>query len=299
MAQWDNPYKNTVREIVTDTSQKQIGVGIFLPGKDCLCLRTAMDYGVIGYRTQLLLAERDQQHLPRIAAFLRKRQWQRPPHLHPSDLEHINLDSLLRGEPVDLAYLDYCVSLNGVWLRWLRRELCPVLTVGSHVIITVRRNFRRNSFVPPFRQLLADYGRRYMQMVTADLVHCKRGGSLHKRTKAATTIPRATVYEHDGQQITPYFHNTSAEITAAISLALAPRCLQITDCFEYSPAGFAGSHMVVLGFAVEAESRRTYLPPVQLEDRFLRLLDWTNDTMGANYNYRKKRAVRATSAKLQ
>ncbi len=129
---------------------------VFLPGADCLCVREALDMGVIGRRTLVVAAERDEATFSAMRETLRSMGFARRPVCLGGFIQRFGGDEL--PKTIDFAYLDLCGHIDGDMALWLEQEMAPRLAPGSVLAMTYACDgmHRSNEIMKRSRVHLAD-----------------------------------------------------------------------------------------------------------------------------------------------
>ena len=252
-------YKRLARKIgvefntLTGTSSREKSVRTLLqmPSTDMIDTRMAVKSGLINRsRTHCIFIERD----PDRFASMQKRSaaigFKCQPRLYNCAVEQFFLPNAhLRGYGLEFADLDFCSSPTGEIFRWMREVLSAVLTTQSVVCLTFCQNFRRNRFVPLFKEWLWDFGDgggHLLDREAASMLAASRFCYQVERPDDFYGDPAAKI---DGLPLYARHQPSSQIILAAVQAALFDFDFDVAACFAYPAAktarqgGCGGSRM--------------------------------------------------------
>jgi hypothetical protein len=151
------PEKDQMRRLsLAVASPKQ--VALFLPGWDsendegCFDVKQALELGVIDRDTQILAVERNLELVPKIAACLKRMEFNKPPIIHAGQL------SMFRNLPqnIDLAVFDLLGNLDDDMVDWFKREFCPRIAPGADITFTFTLQWRYNRLMKDCKRVFFD-----------------------------------------------------------------------------------------------------------------------------------------------
>lgn len=115
---------------------KPIKRGIWLPGDQALCVKSAYDLGLLSNIQIAYLVERDYAIYQKMVETTSDLPGRRP--------FYGNLDNLVLDGPIDYAYLDYYGGINKRNALWMAKELSPHLEESATICITQMLAARNN-----------------------------------------------------------------------------------------------------------------------------------------------------------
>lgn len=164
MPKWDartRPEKDLARDQVF-LGLGRVQTALFLPAEKCLCVKRAIEHGVIDDRTRLLAVERD----PAVAQRMEK-------NLHAIGVRATVIRSWLHTTrlpiSVDLAFLDFNGVIDLRTARWLANHLAARLNKNATVIFTLAHAWRNNRFMPRCHDLLLSQHRQLVGDIAEEL----------------------------------------------------------------------------------------------------------------------------------
>ena len=128
---------------------------LFLPGSECLCVKSALDAGVISKSTRLLAAECKPAIFRQMVDSLETLEFDHRPTCYPGWVELYGPDL---PPDLDLAYFDLCGGLTAVFMKFIDEHVSPRLHPGSMVAFTLacRGGDRSNTILKRARVCLAE-----------------------------------------------------------------------------------------------------------------------------------------------
>jgi len=164
MTDWDTmarPEKALARDYIFDSLGRHQS-GLFLPAGQCLCVRKALDYGVLDRDSHIVAVERDVD----VAHIMRRTLATLPVSstVHEGQLHTLQLD-----QPLDLAFIDLNGLLDANIARWVYHELAPNLSPDAAVIFTLAHSWRNNRFMPNCQRYLLRHRYEFVDALADEL----------------------------------------------------------------------------------------------------------------------------------
>ena len=128
---------------------------LFLPGSECLCVRSALNAGVLARSTHLLAAEYKPAIFRQMTQSLGGFQFDRAPTCFPGWVELYGPDL---PPDIDLAYFDLCGGLTSAFMRFIDEHVSARIHPGSMIAFTLacRGGDRSNTMLKRARVCLAE-----------------------------------------------------------------------------------------------------------------------------------------------
>lgn len=238
---WELESKQLARRLAVRPVGSVRRTALFMPGRKALCVKAAIDSGLINRKTWCIFVERDPEVMAEARAAISTIKFSTTPYFHVGPLSTLSLTGLLGATKLDYAFVDLCAPLTTSRANWLRRELGDALADDAAVALTLNRTTRNCTFVSRCRgyfwQHRHEWNRAYNHVRTAEYA-----GSVD--VGASPLTGDVHVAETTSQALEcgmlPLFHDSSI-LAAATLQGLLPRFRGTLDtCLEYKTS--PGSH---------------------------------------------------------
>jgi len=139
-----NNYSGTIKRSVrlralhTPKMDNPSKVSVFYPSKEQLCVKEALNLGVINTGTFIIAIENDKDTIPFIRKGMKKLGFREGKNLYIHEGETVsfkNLEEVLNGRKIDYAFLDFCGELSIGLLHWID-YMMNFTKIGSYVGVT-------------------------------------------------------------------------------------------------------------------------------------------------------------------
>lgn len=154
-------------EVAKSSRARPYKRALFLPGEDMLCVREALNAGVINRGTQCVFVERDRKVMDKIRSKERYYlDFINPPYYIESELKDVAINSVVK-EPLDFAYLDLCGYIGEDEAAWVAEDLNlePEAFLGF-TTYNIFRTYKLGSTITKQRKTTPD-------SVLSSLIDCK------------------------------------------------------------------------------------------------------------------------------
>ena len=141
---WDVEQKNAIRKELMKrcTKKKPANVALFLPAHSCLCVKEALNAGLIDQWTQIIAIERKADVAKEMEENLQKLGITNYTIIR-KELVKVKLEELLQHGKIDFAYLDTCCHLSPIMQEWIDKvysQSVHGMTVSAFTFINSDRN---------------------------------------------------------------------------------------------------------------------------------------------------------------
>lgn len=148
ISMWDSksrPNKDKTRQIATrKTKNAAYKVALFMPSKECLCIKQALANGTIDRNTYVIIIERNSEYIPSICEFL-KNNFKRA-YWFNGPLETCDLSNALKHkEKIDYAFFDICGFMTVGIAKWIYEFSGSEFAIGAKIFFTFASNVRNTT----------------------------------------------------------------------------------------------------------------------------------------------------------
>jgi len=153
----DRNQKARCRSYAVEAMDEPAKVALFLPSNTQLCIKEALETGVINRNTRIIAVEKDAQIAARIERYL-DREFNFPYLLHCDELTNLHLadDPDVQRYGIDLAYIDLCGNLKLSYAKWAVRQH-GVFNPGARVSWTFCARVRLNALLDQMSSTWASF----------------------------------------------------------------------------------------------------------------------------------------------
>jgi hypothetical protein len=248
---WELESKQLARRLAVRPVGTVCRTALFMPGRKALCVKAALESGLITRKTRCIFVERDPEIMAAMQTAVRSCRFTTQPYYHTGAISSLYLAGLLGTRRLDYAFLDFCAALTTPRAAWVHQQLAPMLADGAAMAMTLMRTARNCHFtaacVRYFEEQPHEWARAYRR-IRCD---CAFAGTTDGDDEIAA-LTRGAWVSHPCEEsleagMMPLFHNASVDAAAMIQGLLPHHQTLFDTCLEYKTSpGRSGSRMVVL-----------------------------------------------------
>lgn len=215
------PMKGGARTHFTEKCPKGVGAWLGLPGSDQLCVKEAVEAGVINKNTLIIAVEKDHVTAREIREYLETLPCKF--HLHEGALHTFdNLGEVLDGREIDVAFFDFCNQIDAASTAWImvnQEHIANNCVFGYTFSTTLRGRLHANTIKNVVKAYRRDLKRAhgikgYVKHATNGMVHIDTTAfetDYSKVNEVATVMRRAELVQHSAEVVSLMFGNVRIE----------------------------------------------------------------------------------------